>query len=313
MHRKSKLFSAVPWLILFVVLLVAGALGMAWALPGRAALGQTIPLPPTATPTPAVIAPVQPTATWTPRPTWTRAPTLPSTQPSPTLQEPIASPTSIRTEAATIVPTLSVPVVSIPTASPMMPEPTPTATMTLPPIPLVFEIAVQPQIAGPADEVHFLLQVANVGHESIAGVVISLACPEDLKVQSVDCERCTMSQEGARWRFSIGQLLPGEQVIAPILTRVAEDAWPGQLLRTNWTLTAVDMPTRHIEVFVELPWAELPATGSVVSGVVVNEWKNESTNGVVGLQPVFATGAGLWSSSSRRTRAGMLQSVPQIR
>lgn len=134
--------------------------------------------------------------------------------------------------------------------------------MTPPPIPLVCEIAVYPQVAGPADEVHFILQVANVGYDPIAGVVVSVSWPHDLVARSVDCGRCTIRQEAAQWHLTIGRLLPGEQVIVPILVQVAEDAWPGQLLETEWTLTADGIPPQRARAAVELPWAELPATGA---------------------------------------------------
>ncbi|MGC8787376.1 MAG: hypothetical protein ACP5Q1_08130 [Anaerolineae bacterium] len=277
---KSKLMRNIPWLFAFVVFLLAGAFGAAWVLPGKAALGQTIPPPPTATPT-RTAGPVLPTPTWTPRPTWTRAPTLPPGQPTPTPSPPPALPTPTpslppappmptQTEAVAVETPLPTPVVGTPTAmpavgtptpSPIAPDRTPTATMALPPMPLVFEIALHPQVAGPADEVYFILQVANVGYELADGVSVSVSWPQDLVVRTVNCERCAIKQEAARWRLTIGRLLPGDQVIVPIQTQVAEDAWPGQLLYTDWTLTAEDMPPQSAQAVVTLPWAELPVTG----------------------------------------------------
>lgn len=259
LHR-TKLSTRVPWILAFAVLLLAGIAGMAWALPGKAALGQTIPPPPTRTPTPA--GSLQPTPTWTPRPTWTRAPTLPSPQATTTPQSPIVPPTPTRTAVAALSPTPSMPVVSTPTASPKAPEATPLPTATPPVVPLVFEIATHPQVAGPTDEVYFILRVANVGYDPIEGVAVSISWPEALVGQSVDCGRCTIAQEAARWHLSIGRLLPGEQVLSPILAQVAEDAWPGQLLQTEWTLTAEGMPSQSAQAAIELPWAELPATGA---------------------------------------------------
>ncbi|MBC7262693.1 MAG: hypothetical protein H5T63_11860 [Chloroflexi bacterium] len=259
--HQSKLLRSIPWLLAFAVLILAGVVGMAWALPGKAALGQTIPPPPTATPTATRL--LLPTPTWTPRPTWTRAPTLPPAQPSPTAQEPGTSPTPTYTEIATVAPTQPTPALGTPTLSPQAPEQTPTTTMPPPPMPLVFEIAVHPQIAGPADDVYFVLQVANVGYEPIDGVSVSLSLPQDLVVRTVNCERCAIKQEETRWHLSIGRLLSGEQVIVPIQARVAEDAWPGQLLQTDWVLTAEGMPPQSAQAAVTLPWAELPGTGEV--------------------------------------------------
>ncbi|MBC7234018.1 MAG: hypothetical protein H5T68_12345 [Chloroflexi bacterium] len=262
MRPQSYLVRGVPWLLAFALLLLAGIVGAAWALPGYASFSQTIPLPPTATPTRAA-TPALPTATWTPRPTWTRVPTPPPGQPTLTPSPPPpASPTPTPTEAATLKPTLPTPTGGTPIVSPQTPEPTPTATR-MPPMALVFEIAVHPQVAGPGDDVYFVLQVANVGYEPVEGVNVSVVWADDLIVRSVDCARCQVGQSPGRLTLGIGRLLPGEQVIAPIGAQVVEDAWPGQLLQTDWTLTAEGMPTQNAQAAVELPWAELPATGAV--------------------------------------------------
>nr|MBC7245589.1 hypothetical protein [Chloroflexota bacterium] len=255
-HRRSM--SRGLWLAVFVILVLAGAMGGKWALPGTVALGQTIPRP-TATATPTATSPALPTPTWTPRPTWTRVPTSPPELPTATLLAVLASPTPTQSR----VPTLTPAGLPTPTASPTLPWATPSASPTpiAEPAALLLVVEVPHPIAGPADRVTFILQVANVGYEAAEGVRVSVTWPDDLLVQSVDCATCAVSQMPGRLTLAIGRLAPGGQVIAPVVAVVAEDAWPGQLLRTDWTLTAEGMPAQQVEAMVELPWAELPATG----------------------------------------------------
>lgn len=146
--------------------------------------------------------------------------------------------------------------------------PLPTATPVLEPIPLAFEVAVVPQVAGPRDAVQFILQVANVGYGAVDDVRVTVVFPADLSLQSVECSRCTTDcpacQGGTvlgKLTISVGRVLAGEQVIAPVHVQVADDAWPGQTLRTDWTLTATGLPAQSVQAAVVLPWAPLPSTG----------------------------------------------------
>ena len=125
-----------------------------------------------------------------------------------------------------------------------------------------------PQVAGPQDVVSFILQVANVGYGPVDSVQVDVVFDDDLVMQSVECPRCTVdcsmcqSQAGhARLSLFIGLLAAGEQVIAPVHVRVAGAAWPGQSLRSEWTLTATGLPAQTVPAEVVLPWAQLPATG----------------------------------------------------
>lgn len=303
-QRQPGLLSAPVWAMAFGILLLAGTLGRAWALPGRVPLGQTIPPLPTATPTDTVSA--QLTATWTPRPTWTRVatqlPELPTatatpavslptaTQPAiPALTPTLLGPTATRgalapTLTATLAPAIATPTREVPpaTPSPHLPgtpsSPLPTAgspsapllptTPSAQPIPLAFEVAVLPQVAGPADVVQFILQVANVGYEPVDDVQVQVVFPVDLQLQFVECPRCTTDCPQCkggpmpkRLTIFIGRLLSGEQVLAPVHVEVVDDAWPGQTQRTAWTLTATGLPAQTAQADVVLPWAQLPATG----------------------------------------------------
>jgi len=291
-RRQSKRLTAVACMTTFGILLLAGALGGAWAMPGRASLGQTIPLPPTATPTNT--APAQPTATWTPLPTWTHVATEPPAPPTatatPGVSVPTATPPAIptMTEAqpeatATFAPAPSVtpppasatPAAPVPlsSATPTHPAILPTQELPAPtpssrPIPLVFDVASLSQVAGPQDEVQFILQVSNVGYGPVDGVQVEVAFANELQLRFVECARCSTDcpqckggPQPARLTIFIGRLLAGEQVIAPVHTQVADDAWPGQTLVEDWTLSAVGLPPQTAQTSVVLPWVPLPATG----------------------------------------------------
>jgi hypothetical protein len=224
-RRRSKLPTALTRAVAFALLLLAAALGRAWALPGRAPLGQTIPPPPTFTRTKTVSA--QPTATWTPRPTWTRVatqPPAPSTATPtlvvgvPTVTHPLqptatgvagqATATSMPpTPGLTMTSTLPGPTATSPalhptlefTSTPSGPRPTagglspppPSVTPAPEPNALAFEVVVLPQAAGPQDAVQFILQVANVGYEPVDDVQVAVVFPADLWLQFVECPRCT--------------------------------------------------------------------------------------------------------------------------
>lgn len=295
-RRQPRPLTGLVWAAVLITLLLAGAVQHAWALPGRAPLGQTIPPPPTATRTSA--APPQPTATWTPRPTWTRVATEPPELPAPsstrgavaTLQETrsaVATPQETRSAVATVTPAVSLPTATRPafthtpavlvptpdlsgTPSPALPPAATSPATPLPvgPIPLAFEVVVVPQVAGPQDVVQFILQVANVGYGPVDSVQVDVVFDDDLVMQSVECPRCVVDcsqcqgKAGpARLSLFIGLLPAGEQVIAPVRVQVADDAWPGQSPRTDWTLTATGLPAQTVPAAVVLPWAQLPATG----------------------------------------------------
>lgn len=114
----------------------------------------------------------------------------------------------------------------------------------------------------------FTVQVANVGYGLAGGVQVEVLFPHDLRLQSVECPGCTIdcpqchggSQVGQLTIF-IGELAAGDQVIALVHSTVADDAWPDQTLRTDWTLVATGLPVQTAEAEVVLPWAQLPATG----------------------------------------------------
>jgi hypothetical protein len=301
-RRQPKLLTGLAWLATFVALLLAGVLGRAWALPAGVPLGQTIPPPPTATPTDTVSAEL--TATWTSRPTWTKVATQPSEVPTATptpvvnpptpTQLPLPTATEVASQAtATSLPPAPGPTVTSPVASPTptfpaavptrefpgtpsppLPtserspaSPSPTAP-ALGPIPLAIEVAVVPQVAGPRDAVQFILQVGNVGYEPVNDVQVEVVFPNDLWLQFVACSRCTTNCPQCRGgpvlgqlTIFIGRLASGDQVIAPVHVEVADDAWPGQTLRTDWTLSAANLPAQTVQADVVLPWAQLPATG----------------------------------------------------
>ena len=289
-HRVNRLTVA-AWVATFGLLLLAGTLGRAWALPGLLPLGQTIPLPPTATPTNTVSA--QPTATWTPRPTWTQIATEPPALPTDTATPAVSSPTGIppviptsterRLEAtATSIPPGTTPTSSLPlptrdlfgTPSPPLPTPgtttaaVPSATPSAGPVPLVLEVVVLPQVAGPGDSVQLIVQVANVGYAPVDDVQVEGVLADDLHVQfvecarcSTDCPQCTGGPVPAQLTIFIGRLLAGDQLIAPVHVRLADDIWPGQTLQTSWTLSAAGLPDLSVQAGVVLPWAPLPATG----------------------------------------------------
>jgi hypothetical protein len=116
--------------------------------------------------------------------------------------------------------------------------------------------------------VRFILQVANVGYEPADDVQVEVVFADDLRLQFVECPRgttdCPQCHGGpvlGQLIIFIGRLPVGDQVIAPVQVEVADDAWPGQTLRTDWTLTATGLPAQAVQVGVALPWAQLPATG----------------------------------------------------
>ncbi|MBM4429302.1 MAG: DUF11 domain-containing protein [Chloroflexi bacterium] len=247
---------------------LAVAASVTWTAPIPAAEGQTIPWP-THTPTrPPTRIPTA-TRTPTPRPTWTRVPTSVPRTPLPTdagtrtpgeaPTEPVISPTVGQATA-----TLAI----MESATPSEPAPgvaqaTPTAVSTAPtrtpgPVALLFEVAAHPLFAGPGDEIRFTVQVANVGYAPIAEVRIAAVLPSDLALHTADC---TIAHTAGQMTLELGSLPGGDQRILSVLVTVAEDAWPGQRLVTRWEITARDQPAQSTETIIELPWAELPATG----------------------------------------------------
>ena len=248
LKRALRTFSV---LAIFALMVLAGSMGMAWALAVPKALGQTIPWP-ADTPTPKPTDIPIPTSTWTPRPTWTSLPTRQPEQPAVTMTPVVKSPTPTRA-LDEVQPTI---IASL-TEQPPLPSPTPE------PASLAFEILVEPLIAGPMDDVHFIVQVANVGRGPANDVKVEAILPHDLLVQSVGCDRCTMQQESGRLTLTIGHLPSGEQLISSVVCEVGENAWPGQTLLTLWMVTADDVPPQRAQARLELPWAELPAVGEV--------------------------------------------------
>jgi len=292
MRRQHRLVSMYVWAAVFGFLLLAGTLAGVWALPGQVALGQTIPPPPTATPTKT--SSMQATATWTPLPTWTPVATLPAEPPMPTATPGGGQPTSqppvptetlrpaepTATAVATLLPSAtatSAALLRTPTpassGTPALPVPSPSApalpTRASPqPMPLALEVAVLPQVAGPQDAVQFVVQVANVGYVPVGEVQVEVLFPDGLLLQFVECARCTTDcpqctggPVPARLTIFMGSLPAGDQIIATVHAQVSDDAWPGQTLRTEWALSAADLPTQTKPGVVELPWARLPATG----------------------------------------------------
>jgi len=264
--NRHKNRTSVVMLSLLVAALLAVMTSGAWPL--GAASGQTIPWP-TATPTPVSTDTPMPTNTLAPRPTWTRAPTRAPEHPTVTMTPEAVTPTFTKlpepdrpTQAPQATPTeLSEPSLPSPSPSPM--EQRPSLSPTPEPGALVFEVLLEPRVAGPGDLVHFLVQVANVGRGPARGVGIEAVFPVALGVQSVDCDRCTASQQPKLLTLDIGRLASGEQAIASVSAQVMPDVWPGQTLGTRWQVLAEDLEAQGVDTSLLLPWAELPATGWV--------------------------------------------------
>lgn len=251
--------------LLLALLLGVAALRLAadWRLEKVA--GQTIPRP-TRTPTSTPFGMATHTPTWTPRPTWTRVlPTEPPTaEPTGLPIEPTATPTLPTTgPTSTAGPHES----RTPPAASLTPTPTLTTAATpstpaQPPHPLVFEVVLLPQVAGPGDIVTFIVQAANVGYLPLADIRVASTVPALLAIESADCTSCLVQQRAGGTGYLLGSLDPGQQVILAVTARVVNDAWPGQLLRTEWTIECAALPAQTVAVELTLPWAPLPATGS---------------------------------------------------
>jgi len=235
-------------LSVFVLIVWMGAAGTAWTLPLPAAFGQTIPPWLTDTPTPLPPRTLVPTSTWTPHPTWTPVP------PPPPAQQPTAATPEATRPSPTAMPTLSrVPPQTSPTQPPASPTPGPPS--------VVFDVVVDPALAGPGDPVYFVVQVANVGYGPAQAVRVEALLSGDLTVGVVDCQRCTSAGAPGRLSIDVGRLAPGEQSLVRVSAEVAQDAWPAQNLQTLWSMTAPDLPRQSVVATLELPWAALPATG----------------------------------------------------
>lgn len=152
-----------------------------------------------------------------------------------------------------------------------VPSPTaqrPLASPTPEPAALVLEVWTEPQVAGPGDKVQFLLQTTNVGRGPAHSVKIEGLLPDELLLQSLDCNGCATSQEPGRLTLTMGYLSSGAQMIASVFTEVIEDAWPGQTVLTEWRVTADGLVPQSVQASLELPWAELPATGWIGDDLV---------------------------------------------
>jgi len=241
-HRGPRRPAGVLTAAFVAVTLLAATRSAPWSI--GSVLGQTIPWP-TATPTPIATDTPAPTNTWVPRPTWTSIPTTAPQEPTVT-----ATPKEPRpTEPGQ------------PTSSPSQTEPRPSFTPTLEPGSLLFEVLLQPRIAGPGDMVHFGVQVANVGRGPLQDILIEAVFPDALQLYAVDCDFGIAEQGTDSLSLTIGHLPSGDQVIASVSAKVVTDAWPGQVLDTAWRATADDTLPQAVRTTVTLPWAELPATG----------------------------------------------------
>jgi len=128
-------------------------------------------------------------------------------------------------------------------------------------------------VAGPGDGVDFVVQVANVGRGPAEGVKIEGVLSDKLLVRSVDCGSCATGQAPGRLTLIIGHLFSGDQVIASVFAEVIEDVWPGQVLKTVWRVTADNAAPESEQVSLELPWAELPATGWIGHKLAISNWR----------------------------------------
>lgn len=263
MSHQTNIRRLVPGLLVLLIVTATLRIASTWRLESVA--GQTIPWP-TRTPTSTPPGFATSTPTWTPRPTWTRVPTA---------EQPTAGPlpqVATATATATILVLPSPTVVLVPRESPtLMAQPSPTLAATptpastatvLQPHPLAFEVVVMPQVAGPGDVVTFVVQVANVGYEPLEGVRVEVTHPDLLKMESFDCALCTVEPLLGGVNYLVGDLNPGQQVIFSVMARVANDAWPDQLVETQWTLKSPLQKPEVRTVELSLPWAPLPATGS---------------------------------------------------
>ena len=249
-HREPRRSAGVLMLAFVTVTLLAVGQSAPWSI--GSVLGQTIPWP-TATPTPVATDTPVPTNTWVPRPTWTSVPTTAPQEPTITATPKEPQPTEPGQ------PTPAEP--GQPTPSPSLTEPRPSLPPTPEPGSLVFEVLLQPWIAGPGDMVHFAVQVANVGRGPLQDILIEAVFPDALRLHAVDCDFGIADQGADSLSLTIGCLPSGDQVIATVSAEVVTDAWPGQALDTAWRATADDSPPQAMRTSLTLPWAELPATG----------------------------------------------------
>ena len=118
-----------------------------------------------------------------------------------------------------------------------------------------------PQAAGPGDVVTFVVQVANVGYHALEGIRVVVRLPRVLSITGSGCEHCAVERSQDGVDYLLGDLNPGQQVIFAVTARVAEDAWPDQLLVAEWTLRSPAQSAQVRTAEVTLPWAPLPATG----------------------------------------------------
>ncbi len=273
-HRSRRARARILILTLFVAVMLAGAEEGGWVLSGPVALGQTIPWLPL-TLTPGATDTRLPTSTSAPLPTWTLAPTPEPVRSTATTTQPTLPPTATTPQPPSLPTSVASPTRSQPvsTASPTQQQPTQVSvhapSPTQEPASLNLQVLVDPTAAGPGDNVHFGVQVSDVGRGPARNVKIEAALPAALRIGSITCERCTTiwtppkadPQAPAFLALASSYLPSGDQVVAVILAQVVEDAWPGQTITTTWLVTADGLLPETVQANLELPWAELPATG----------------------------------------------------
>jgi hypothetical protein len=266
-------------LLLAMAVVALVKLGPDWNL--QRVAGQTIPWP-TFTRTATMVGALTATPTWTQRPTWTRVPTptfvptAPPSSPQPSATADSQAATMEPHPSDTVAPrqTLSPAETPTPALSIGTPDLTETISMITPvpgttpepsAVPIVFEVIVLPQVAGPLDRISYIVQVANVGHVAVERIEVVLRLPDDITLLEVDCAACSAVDANGEMRLMIGSLQSGQQCIVTAAARVVEDAWPGQTLRALLTLTADSQDPLTASVDLTLPWAPLPATGATRS------------------------------------------------
>ena len=85
--------------------------------------------------------------------------------------------------------------------------------------------------------------------------------PAQLVLRAVDCGDCRTSRLQDQVIADVHQIASGGELLLSITCDVALNVWPGQTVATVWDLTAASLPPQRRQVNIELPWAELPATG----------------------------------------------------
>jgi LPXTG-site transpeptidase (sortase) family protein len=202
---------------------------------------------------PARVSYAQNGDTETPTPTETETPTVTETS-TPTL-------TVTQTPTETTTPTITQTATTTPTVTGTLPTPTLTGTITSNP---TIIMSVSPTSARVNQTLNFVIRVTNPGTAPADNAVLSNAFPSYIDVLSVTINQGTASKTTHSVSIALGDLMPGDNVVVTISTRVNSSLQASATVNNLVSLTYDNNFVRSASVvYSVIATTTLPGTGEL--------------------------------------------------